>query len=251
LEEAMAEIVNLNDVEVLEQRAQEWHDSRASSEAADDKSEHEMQRVRAEHSRGGISLATDAALAEYEETWRKNFDRETLASGSTLEFDLDVASQRIADRITASEELKAPQEAHGVGTQNFLLGSILEELQVARIRGDLTGLTRQQLVDAYTEWKDDRDTTRVRLLETAVLSNGLQKLGVKDDPATDALAVTRLRNAVTERRRKRVEPWLYEAQERLSRIKSQRLDFTMRHLRSGRGIASRPSPKRVPIGGVA
>ena len=243
--------LTLNDVEALERRTLEWYDSRAKNDAADAQAAEEIERVRAEHSRGGIKLVTDDVLAGYEETWRKNFDRETLTSGLALETDIDVADARFAGRIAASEPLKSPAEMYGTTTDRYLLARIVDELEGTRVRGEFAGLTRQQLVDIYPKWQDDSDNPRVRVLEDAVLAGTLLKLGVRDDPNTDAKAVMRLRDLVTERRRKRVEPWLFEARERLQRIKSRQLAFTMQHLRSGRGIAHRPAPKQVRIGAGA
>jgi hypothetical protein len=231
-------------VEPLEARALVWGDT-YKPEAADAAAAQTRQTVQAEFTRDGVQLVSDAKLDEHEAKWRQEWDRKAFAEGATIETDLMLAEAKVADAIQDAERLRPPQEVHGTTTEKYLLASVLDELQSASARQRLAGMTRLELVDVLAASKDDLDNALVRQIEQAALTNTLRQIGIRDDPDTDAVAVMRLTDAVKARRQARVPAQLLEARARLQKLKTTSFDFTMRHLRSGRGLAHRPAAMRI------
>jgi hypothetical protein len=233
--------LSLNDVEQLEGRATVWYDTFARPEAADTAAAQEMDKVRQETSRAGISLVTDESLKDYEARWRQQRDRDGATEGATLEMDMKVLDQRIAQAIESASVLKSAAEQYGASTTNYLMAQLLDEQRHARALQEISGLTRRELRDRYLATRDDDESNRafLRLVESSVLGKSTARLGLVDEPDHDVTAVSQLYQAVDERRSKRVPAWLHEARARVGKIRTVKLEFVLGHLRSGRGIASK------------
>jgi hypothetical protein len=242
----MAEFM-MTEVEALEQRGLEWHDTYGKVEAADAAVAQEMQAVREQHTRNGLLMTSEAALAKYEADWRVQRDREAFGKGGELELELMRASARCEEAIASCEALKSSAELHGASTSNYLMASLLDEQRHVRARGEIAGLTRLQLAELYATLRDadEASNAAIRMIEQAVVMKTLDRLGLQDDPASDAVAIPKLTAAVQERRRARVPSWLFEARARLAQVRSTSFMFALTHLKSGRGIASRPHPPKV------
>jgi hypothetical protein len=236
----------LQEVDQLEALKLEWFEAYAKPDAADAAWEAERAKVVAEHTRGGLTLLTDAVLEQHEQKWRANRDAEGRAQAVVHDAKRSVIASELADAISRAETLRSRAHTEPMGSSNFLLASILDELQVARVRDEFIGLTRMQLVDVVERWKDDEHNPQVRLFEAAVQAGTLQQLGVRDDPETDALAIPRLERLVSTRRQARVPNTLLEAQARLAK-RSLAYEHAVEHLRSGRGIAVRPHLTRMRV----
>jgi hypothetical protein len=117
---------------------------RSTSSEADKVVEAEMAEVRSQHERNGFQMANKQPLEDYEATFRRSYDRELLASGVQLEIERDVLAAAVRDAIASAEPLKSSAQRHGTSGQNFLLAAMLDELQLARVRQEIVGLTRGQ-----------------------------------------------------------------------------------------------------------
>jgi hypothetical protein len=150
---------------------------------------------------------------------------------------------RVNDEIAANETLKSASQQYGGGTSTYLMARLLDEQMRVSARQELSGLTRTQITEnVYNKLRDDDEgaNAMLRLIENAVVTKTLDRLGLKDDPMSDAVAIGKLTKMVEARRKARVPAWLFEAKARLENESTTTFAFSMSHLRRGRGIAYRP-----------
>jgi hypothetical protein len=241
------------DVTTLEGKLEAWEVA-CRPNVADEVTANELERVRQENSRGGIPLATEAALEHYEDEWRTQYDRARRAEATVLDIETDVLRAAIADAITAAETLPSERRVHGTTSEKGLLAAVLEETVAARLAREWPTMTIADLDAAYASWTDEGDRTAVRLVEQALTAGGLSRLGLKPegDATREALAVQALQRRVAERRRARVPAGLYEQASRVAKLWTLPRAHLRGHFAEGRGIAKRPRPSlTVRIGGGA
>jgi hypothetical protein len=233
------EPLSMNDVETFEARTTGWYDDYGNPESVNTRAQTEMAAVREQAQLKGISLITDASLREYESQWRERRDKEGATSGALLEADKLVLEQRIGDAIEKAATLPSASEQYGASTTTYLQAQMLDEMRHARALREIDGLTRAQLRDRYLATRDDDESARafVRLVESAVLGQSVDRLGLKDDPDHDVIAVRGLFEAVNARRATRVPEWLVDARARVTKAWTLKMAFALGHLRAGRGIA--------------
>jgi hypothetical protein len=237
------------DVTTLEGKLGQWEVA-CRPNVADELAANELERVRIDNSRGGIPLATEAALAQYEDTWRGQYDTARAVEGTTLEAETNVLRAAIAEAITTAETLPSERAVHGVTSEKSLLAAVLEEAIGARLAREFSSMTATELEAAYARWTDEGDRTAVRAVEAAMTGAGLSRLGLKPegDATREALAVQALHKRVTDRRRARVPAALYEHQTRVAKLWTLPRTHVRSHLAEGRGIAKRPRNPTVRIG---
>jgi hypothetical protein len=212
---------------------------------ADEIAANEMQRVRAENSRGGIPLATEAALEQYEDTWRTTYDRTRKVEAVVLESETTVLVDAVEAAIVAAETLPSERQQHGSSTEKGLSAAILEELIGQRLMREFGAMTIADLAEHYAHWTDGADRTAVRAVEAALTNGGLGRLGLRPDPDRDAEAILQLQRAVAARRKARVAPSLYVLRDRVRGLRTIQRQELIGHLEGGRGIARRPRPTTV------
>jgi hypothetical protein len=174
----------------------------------------DMAATRQQHERNGFLMASSDTLFKYEHEQRAKLDRQLSSDGANAEIKRDVLIGDFKERIAAAQPLPSQAQKHGTSGQNFLLGQILDELQVGRVHQELKGLTRGQVLDKCSASKDETDNAFVRTVEAAVLSNDLERLGIVDDAnaEADVLAIPKLKAAIEQRRKARVPEYLFKLQ---------------------------------------
>jgi len=228
-----------NDVASLEAKWESW-DAATRTTVADELTANELQRIRQQTSREGLSFVSESSIAKFEDEFRAKYDREREVEATLLESEAKALEAEIAAAIAKGATVPSERDIHATSTSNALIAGVLEELQVQRLRAEWSTQTLTEIAEQYPTWTDERDRTAVRLLEAAITGRGPTSLGVKADPDHDARALLKLQAAVSERRRARVSPALVSLQDRLRATRTMQRDVTLRHLRSGRGIARRP-----------
>lgn len=231
------------DLVKLEQRQETWLTMRLNAEAADRSIKQEIEATVATYTRKGNTLLSAETVADYEARLRAQFDEDSAAEGLALAKDRQTLIERIAEAARYHEPLRAPVAMVAPATDKMVLAGILDELQLMRVRSDLTNLTRAELLDTMATWTDETHSPFLRTVEAAVLDGTLSRLGIRDDrdnPKQDVMAIPRLQQAVADRRAKRVPAWLHEAGKRAQALGSMRFTTALDHLRSGRGVANRP-----------
>ena len=226
----------------FQQKVFQWG-IRATSSEADKTIAAEMVQARQQHERNGFLMTSQDTLAKYEADQRRAYDRQLSSDGTVLEIERNVLKAEIEEAIAKAQPLQSQAQQHGTSGEKYLLGHILDELQLSRVRSELRGLTRTQVLEQYTASKDDTDNAFVRTIEAAVLANDLPRLGIVEDDntETDVLVIPRLRDAVNARRRARVPVHLFKAQADIDTSFSLNTGMILKYLRQGVGVASRPT----------
>jgi hypothetical protein len=166
------------------------------------------------------------------------------AEGAVLEVELMGAAAIIADRIDAAKVL-SPAVEPLVSRTERQLEEFVALLVTREWREQCSGMTRQQALDAY-EAADEQTQAGRRLV--TFIETQWTRTPFRDDPDRDAMAIDRLKAAIESRRFARVPAELIEWHDRIQRAQNY-IGFTevLKHLRGGRGIASRPKPALTRI----
>jgi hypothetical protein len=115
-----------------------------------------------------------------------------------------------------------------------------------QLRARFERQTREVALDAYE--RADESTQAGRRL-VVFLETHWDSLAFRDDPDRDAAVILKKNDAVEARQLRRVPAQLLDWRDRLQRAQRHTAFVeTLRHLRSGRGIAKRPVQMRTQIG---
>lgn len=192
----------------------------------------------------GVDLITPSQVTYVESHVAAEWDRDLATSADALAKKITATQAEVQGAIDAAGVLRSPAQEWGGGSDKFLSASILDELQVMRVRQEIaaSGASVPTLAKAYEKSHDEHDSVFVRIIEKAHQAGMLESLGIRFDGTDEGtVAALQLSELIAARRAKRVPPSLTEAQQRLERMEKS-LPWTelRRHLASGRGIAARP-----------
>jgi hypothetical protein len=217
---------------------------RASSEQAEPWVAERVAEARRPFIVNGIDSTPPHVIEQHEAAARTQWDRDRAAEGVRLEAELAGAEAIIADRMAAAKVLPPTVEPLVSRTERQL-EEFVALLVTREWREHFATRTRQQALDAYTA--ADEQTQAGRRLVTFI-EQQWTSTAFRDDPDRDAIAISRLKTAIEARQLARVPQELIEWRNRIHRAQRY-AGFTevLRHLRSGRGIASRPTPATLRL----
>lgn len=237
--------MELNDAYVLELAdrtkgfAATWNGERAEAHVAA-----KLEDARKAFTVNDIDSTPDSVLDQHDEKARRDWDRDAQLSGLGIEIELDAASGIVADRIEEAMTLKPTVEPL-VTRAERQFEEIASMMAEERLRALFKEQTRQKALDLY-ERADEQTQTGRRLV--VLLEASWKTVTFRDDPDHDAIAISQLRAAMETRRLARVPKELLEWRGHLQRAQGNvAFSETLRHLRSGRGIARRPKPLTVGV----
>jgi hypothetical protein len=237
--------MELNDAYVLELTdrargfAHTWNADNAEGQVGA-----KLREARDRFTQDGVDLMSADAAEKLEEQARQRFDLDAVAAGTSLEGELQGAAAVVADRIEAAKVLPATIEPL-VSRQERQLEELAALMTEDRFRARFERQTRREAVAAY-EQADEQTQVGRRLV--VFLETSWPTVAFRDDPDSDAIALQRMRAAMETRQVARVPKALLEWRGHLDRAQHNiGLTETLRHLRSGRGIAKRPKPLSVQV----
>jgi hypothetical protein len=192
----------------------------------------------------GIDSTPPAVLDQHEQAARTQWDGDRAAEGAVLETELAGVAAVLGDRIDAAkvvtpylEPLTSPQ----MRQTEELIALLMED----KLRERFGRLTRREALDIYTTASEETQAGR-RMI--AFLETHRETVGFVDNPDDDAVAIHQFKAAIEARQLARVPKQLLDWRDRIQRAQRY-AGFTevLRHLRSGRGIATRPKPATLRL----
>jgi hypothetical protein len=210
-----------------------------SAAAAEVHVEKEIAETRAQFTRNGVDLTSEHGIEKLIEQTRTKWDSDAARDGVSIETGIAGLGAILADRIEAAKQLPATIDPP-VSRQERQLEELTSLLMEDRFRARFREQTRRQAREAYAA-ADDRTQAGRRLV--VFLETQWPTIQFRDDPDSDAIAIAQMRAAIEVRQLARVPKQLLDWRDRLQRAeRSLGFSETMRHLRSGRGIARLPKP---------
>ena len=153
----------------------------------------------------------------------------------------------IGARVEAAATIPAEPGLENSSMQTALMARMVVATQKAEAERMLSGRTYGEALDLYVRTKDQDNPELVRLIEDQEAEQW-KRIPLRTDPA-NADAPLKLTRAIAARRVERVkarDPEAAGLAERLLKFEHNVvLDSLLRHVRSGRGIATRPRPRRL------
>jgi hypothetical protein len=208
-----------------------------NAEAAEAKVGERLAEVRQKFSMNGLDSTPAEVLDAHDAHAREQWDREASAAGVVIETELAAAAAVLDDRIAAAKVLPATVEPLAARTERQL--EELTALLIGReLRARFEQMTRREALDLYARADEETQPGRRRV---TYLEAEWSSTAFRDDPEADAIVISQWHAARDARQLKRVPEELLEWRARVQRAQSY-VGFTetLRHLRSGRGIAKKP-----------
>ncbi len=195
----------------------------------------------------GRDFTPEDAVATVEADERAAWDKAAAAAGLALETELAAVVAVLGDRIAAAKVLPPTIEPL-ISRQERQLEELTALLIDEKFRARVATMTRAQVVEWYQGAPED--TQAGRRVTTFLESSWPTLTFAADDPGVDVEAMQRWRKVRDARQVARVSAELLTWHTQASEA-SRHLSFTetMRHLRSGRGIAR--VPKRLQLAVVS
>jgi GNAT superfamily N-acetyltransferase len=169
--------MNLNDVEMLEERSASWL-ARCDPGVADRYMQDAFD---------GLVVLPEQARAKAEAKLRSRYDNALKVDGEALDADLQATLQRIDAEIARDENLAGEEANYQVGTFDRIMIENAAAAAEDRVLSRLAGKTLQQVLDAYQ--RAGPGGTLVRRALMRVVEHGLGEAHLAEDHEHDARAV--------------------------------------------------------------
>jgi len=230
----------------LEQAVQSFRD-RLAPDAVDLHVGGALEALRARFLVGNESIVAPDAVDRIEAATRRDYDERLREDARVLEQRLADEGRALADVITTLGQLADPMalEAETPASDQVHEAKKLRILmELDRSERRLAGRSPTEVLALYTAARDG-DVLKF------VIEDAARRGDLKFAPAADPTALSALQKAIEKTQRARVAagaPELVAAEKKLTRLrKSATLASLFDHLRRGRGIAMRPSPRPIRI----
>jgi hypothetical protein len=230
--------MELNDATVLELADRAFgYPSSVNAESAEARVSEEIAKARERVAHNGIDLLPADAVARIDNNERRKWDKAAFEFGLEIETKLDLMAALVGDRVSAAKVLN-PSLDPPVSRTERQMEEFVSFMHEDRMRARYAPLTR---MTAVTDYERADETTQAGRRLMAFIESSWSSMAFRDDPEHDAIALMRMRDAIERRQLARVPPQLIEWRDRLDKARRHvAFTETMRHLRSGRGIALRP-----------